>query len=197
MRRDMNALFRNMIAVISIVHVVALLLVYGWYGRVTDGNPDKVLFLGWCLSIIGVLFVLLNIVKLLGNTNDRYVHLIILVFYLLLIPWMNWNSDHHQSLRRMKFVSQDVQQYEAMVNTLKSTNALTGETKVTMRSVSFPNIVCGKTNSDGSITIWFPGIEGNLRHGYLYHTGNDLHHNPDYPDKPVICITNQWYEYYD
>jgi hypothetical protein len=55
--------------------------------------------------------------------------------------------------------------------------------------------VWGRTNADGSLTIWFQGRDGSSRAGYLYHNGDTLDVRPNYWHGRLVPLTNNWYAY--
>jgi hypothetical protein len=65
--------------------------------------------------------------------------------------------------------------------------------------------VYGKTNADGSMSVWLQGRGNWSRAGYLYYSGDQLilkpgntneYIFPDDPnDHPYFHLTNDWYEF--
>jgi hypothetical protein len=110
---------------------------------------------------------------------------------------LSWSSSScHARTRELWFKEVGRQSYDKMVAIIIENRSLLSATPSPLSDLVDRAGVVGRTNDDGSVTIRFAARDNNLRHGYLYHSGEILAADPFYPENPYFRqLTTEWYEY--
>lgn len=154
---------------------------------------DAVLFLTFAFG--GGLF-LANLLIIWFLREHRRAHAAFCVLFVLSGALMAWMADLHIQKRHRWFLREGIVYYQTLADTVaRNRQTLTGDLQ-TVRIQSSPGFIRAQTNDNGSLTIWFPGGDGGLRHGYIYHSGSPLTGKPgNNPGDYFVWLTNSWYEY--
>ena len=149
--------------------------------------------------IISGFVSMLNLVVAMFAPEKRSVRLKYLGVALIFIPLcaISWcSSSSHVRARELWFKEVGRQPYDKMVAIIMQNKSLLSATPTPLNSLVDRAGVFGRTNDDGSVTIRFAERDNDLRHGYLYHSGEILAADPFYPETPYFRqLTNGWYEY--
>jgi hypothetical protein len=196
----LNAASGKIVTAVSIFYLASLL----W--PCLDANPPSFVYImiGAAIAAIVVLLVVYTGILVFSgkHRNSRLIiHFVILAALLSAMPSLAKISGNTQ---RLWFLRSGQHIYGLMVDKIKlNKTILTGVSHPLDIIVARP-YVYGRTNIDGSITIWFQGRGNWLRSGYLYNNGNQISGHPgdanlfyllDNPQKYYLHITNEWYEY--
>ena len=112
------------------------------------------------------------------------------------LAFQQWSAARHFDERHSRWLSERMPVYDEMAAKVIAQKAtLTSQPRELADIVPTPFTASARTNSDGSVTIMFPGGEGGPRHGYIYHSGALLTQHPGDPDAYLCHLTNGWYEY--
>ncbi len=162
------------------------------------GIPPIVLTACFLMMCVSIAIMLLSTIMLIGSSRYRILYTCLALLYFLLWPLNIWSANQHLRTNRDWFMETGVHEYMNKVDVIKSVpGALSGATKDLSRLFSTVSPVCGHTNKDGSMTIFFGGRDNSLRAGYIYHSGSLLATNPWalHKDDYFYHLTNEWYEY--
>jgi len=164
-----------------------------WYGLSPPNPTADLLFMAACA--VGTLLVLGNIVFALSARRYRLRHLALAAALLGVWQFSWWTAGWRVDRRRQWFAREGKAGYEqAVTSVLSNRQLLTSNERALEEIVSGHPHASAWTNPDGSITIVFPVLEGNYRHGYLYQAGGQLPRNIA-KDPDTLHLTNGWYEY--
>ncbi|MDB6059005.1 MAG: hypothetical protein JWO95_2849 [Verrucomicrobiales bacterium] len=107
---------------------------------------------------------------------------------------------------RKRFIANELTNYIEVVRKIQEKDALLSDVYhhfPTGRSGA--DLALAKTNSDGSLIVWFHGEDGHpSRHGHIYYSGSqlvqvqgreDTYSLPDHPEEWLHRLTNEWYEF--
>ena len=123
-------------------------------------------------------------------------HYLLLAACVILCWTFDWTAvGWHVDKRRRKFMESGRLAYESTIQgVLSNQSTLTDGVRNagSLRPTVPPPEV--HTNTDGSLTILFPGGEGGPRHGYLYHSGGPQALS-NWQSEGLVHLTNGWYEY--
>lgn len=184
--------------ILKLVTAVWLGLLIGvsiWDGVSIESTlPIKLVL--WILTLCGGVLLLSTI--LLGvlwrNRRRLYFTLTCLVIVGFGFSW--FSAYWHMRTRQNWFVRNGVGVYEDLLSKiLANRTLLTDKPRSLHNLVQHPSSVVGRTNHDGSVTIWFGGRDGSARRGYLYHSGSRLTADPSDSRSRLMHLTNGWYEY--
>ncbi len=179
---------------VSLVFAAVVVSCSAWYAASPRTLPLDTL-LSMATDALTALLLLANALFAFSARGYRIRHIALcgVLIATLAFTWCanGWRVDN----RRQRFARQGKMAYEqAITNVLNNRQLLTDKESSVEQLVGDHPHATAWTNSDGSVTIVFPGLEGNYRMGYIYQSGGQLPSfiavNPD-----TVHLTNGWYEY--
>lgn len=155
------------------------------------------LLIFWVPWASGIVFFFVNVALAIFGSKRRTTHVALAVSFIILLVFWLLSFDWHTKNRREWFVREGRKTYEELVQRVVQSGTLTDE-RLRLEGIiddsSRIRGVVGRTNNDGSVTIWFAGRDGSGRRGYLYHSGELLTVEP--AGYGYVChLTNGWYDY--
>ena len=102
------------------------------------------------------------------------------------------------------FLHSGVHGYDRMLDKISREKAPLASTNRPLNKIVGRAYVWGKTNDDGSLWVQFQGRGNDMRHGYLYYSGDgmttspnnsNIYSLPENPTRYYFHMTNDWYSY--
>jgi hypothetical protein len=162
----------------------------------TEGDPSLTVVLTAIGALFGFGLFIGNLLLAMFVKPCRWPHLTLACLLIAAAGLVQWTNGLHADRRRRAFVQEERKEYERIVQQVLQSRALLTDQPRRFEGVAPQSIVgFASTNSDGSMTVMFPGGEGGPRHGYLYHSGDWRGAAPTDPSGYLHHLTNGWYEY--
>jgi hypothetical protein len=144
----------------------------------------------------GPVLFLLNFGLAVFAKGLRCRHVMFVLTFIAAAAFSSGMNELHIQKRHRWFVQEGIRSYKQVVQeVLQNRLRLTSDSQFLHKIIDRPFAGSASTNSDGSLTVYFPGGEGGPRHGYLYHSGGQLAHRPGDTNAYFLHLTNGWYEY--
>ena len=194
-----------MTARITVGFLIMFFLSLVWF--MLSAPPPWIIYL--CLGISAMMLVpafFINLGFALFCAKSRMAHItvtafIVFMFCVLFPVSIKVSREKEHKL----FFRKGIHDYDLLVDKiLANKSTLAAEAKSLEFITGLANVY-GKTNSDGSLSIWFHGRDNYPRAGYLYYSGNALRVKPgdingyffenNPADHTYYHLTNNWYEF--
>jgi hypothetical protein len=189
----------------NLASILSFIFVRLW-AAITPAFPWIVLRLSLLLLFIVLILLFINIGHLVFSGKDRMIYFAAAIGCVVAMFIVTPVSVKLNQMRqRDYFLSVEIKQLDSIIDQINhARNSLTNEGR-RLDDILGYKYVFGKTNTDGSILVWFYGRNGWSRAGYVYYTGNQLVVSPYdstrfvFPESPndhsYFRLTNCWYEF--
>lgn len=189
----------------TVLFLIIFLAVLSW--PMISANPPS--FVYYAIGAIGVSLFFLFFINLgfcVFRLKQKMMHilmsLLILITFVFITPLC---AKRAGNVERAWFYQNGLQNYNLIVKKIYENKSQLTSKGEPLDDLVGRSHVYGKTNLDGTISIWFQGRGNWLRAGYLFYSGNELIARPGYANKfvfpdnpndhPYFHLTNSWYEY--